>query len=147
MMYDGVPMRGRLKEMLIRHEGIRYIPYQDTEGHWTIGVGHKISNGLSRQVVMMILDEDVEWVMDACQGLYYWDRLNEPRQVVIASMIFNLGVAGFRRFRRLNAALEHGRWSDAADEMMDSRWATQVKGRALELAEIMRVGEFRGVEI
>jgi lysozyme len=30
---------------IIRHEGIRYEPYRDTAGYWTIGVGHKIIPG------------------------------------------------------------------------------------------------------
>jgi len=36
------------------------------------------------------------------------------------------------------AALRLGNYVKAADEMFDSKWARQVKGRANKLAEIMR---------
>ena len=32
----------RLKKSLIEHEGLRYEPYKDHLGNWTIGVGHYI---------------------------------------------------------------------------------------------------------
>jgi len=38
-------------------------------------------------------------------------------------------------------AIEREDWEAAAREMTDSKWARQVKGRAVELAEIMRCGE------
>lgn len=32
-------------------------------------------------------------------------------------------------------------WNDAAFEMLNSKWATQVGDRAIELADIVRLGE------
>jgi lysozyme len=38
------------------------------------------------------------------------------------------------------AACQKGEWDKAANEMLDSKWASQVKQRAKTLAEIMRKG-------
>ena len=31
--------------MIIAHEGVRYKPYKDSLGLWTVGVGHLIGDG------------------------------------------------------------------------------------------------------
>ena len=36
-----------IKNMIIDHEGIRYSPYKDSLGLWTVGVGHLIGDGKS----------------------------------------------------------------------------------------------------
>ena len=52
-------------------------------------------------------------------------------------MAFNLGETRLRGFRKMWAALEEGNYATAAAEMLDSKWATQVKGRARDLAQLM----------
>ena len=39
-------------------------------------------------------------------------------------------------------ALEDGNYDKVADEMLDSKWAKQVKGRSIELAEMMREDKY-----
>jgi lysozyme len=39
-------------------------------------------------------------------------------------------------------AIEKVDFQWAGEEMLDSRWAKQVKGRATHLAEVMRTGEW-----
>ena len=46
----------------------------------------------------------------------------------------------FSKFRKMLAAMEEGDFDQAAQEMLDSRWAEQVKGRAIELARRMAMG-------
>lgn len=38
-------MSAQGKADLIRHEGIRYTPYKDSAGYWTVGIGHLIVPG------------------------------------------------------------------------------------------------------
>ena len=42
------------------------------------------------------------------------------------------------------AAIHRRDYNAAADEMLDSKWAEQVKGRATRLSNIMRTGELNG---
>lgn len=64
-----------------------------------------------------------------------WEGLSEARQSVLIEMVYQLGypkMSGFKRFRK---ALQAGRWVEAHAEMLDSKWARQVPGRATTLAD------------
>jgi lysozyme len=60
-------------------------------------------------------------------------------------MVYNLGIDGLMKFKRTLALIENGQYDNAADAMMQSKWATQVKGRAVELSKQMRLGKFAEV--
>ena len=55
-------------------------------------------------------------------------------------MAFNLGIPRLNMFRKMWAEIEEEDYDTAALEMLDSRWAKQVKGRATELSDLMRIG-------
>lgn len=137
-----------LTEMLKRHEGTgpvrngRMMPYRDSEGLLTIGYGRCIERvGISMVEGEVLLEHDIRRAQSDCLRSFPWfSSLNEARQAVVVSMVFNLGLAGFRGFRKTIALLERGDYFAAADEMLDSKWARQVGFRADELAEIMRSG-------
>jgi lysozyme len=56
-------------------------------------------------------------------------------------MYFNLGNRLFN-FVNMLKALEDGNYDKVAEEMLDSKWAKQVKGRSIELAEMMREDKY-----
>jgi lysozyme len=133
--------REKLKLQLMRHEGIRLKPYQDTVGKWTIGVGRNISDkGITHDEAQFLLENDVDECIRDCQSFPWFRDLDAVRQRVIVDMAFNLGIAGLRRFRQTLASVERGAYDDAAAGMLRSLWARQVKGRAVRLAEMMRTG-------
>jgi lysozyme len=76
-----------------------------------------------------------------CQKLPYWEELNDARRLVIADMVFNMGYRRFLSFVKTNAALEAGDYSEAAAEMMDSKWYRQTGRRARKLCSIMLWGD------
>jgi lysozyme len=55
-------------------------------------------------------------------------------------MAFNLGVPGLLKFKNTLRAVREGRFEDAAKGMLASKWARQVKGRAVRLAQVMKTG-------
>jgi lysozyme len=55
-------------------------------------------------------------------------------------MSFNMGLPTLSKFTRTLQAIKNGRYSDAADEMLDSKWARQVGKRAERLSKQMRTG-------
>ena len=135
-------MTPKAKRQLIRHEGIRYLPYTDTTGHMTIGIGHNLGVPLSDAAVQMILHDDIVNVVLELAGTEPWIlSLNSARRDALINMAFNLGVPGLRKFKRMLAAAKSGDWSRAAIEGMDSRWARQVGGRAIELMTQLETGE------
>ena len=72
----------------------------------------------------------------------WWRHQSEVRKVVLVDMCYNLGINRFLGFKKMLAAVKEGNYDTAADEMLNSKWATQVKGRAVELAQLMREGVY-----
>jgi lysozyme len=131
-----------LRDLLIKHEALKLKPYRDTEGVLTIGVGRNLEDvGITREEALAMLDHDISRVWNDCVHEFPWfSDLHETRQNVVASMVFNLGMPRFLKFTKLIAAIEREDYDTASREMLDSRWAHQVKGRAVELAGMMRTG-------
>ena len=70
------------------------------------------------------------------------EELDAVRQLVLMDMAFNLGVPRLCKFKKMWAAVHENKLDVAAKEMLDSRWANQVKSRATKLAHAMHHGEF-----
>jgi lysozyme len=135
--------RQRLFKQLRLHEGVEKFPYRCTAGYLTIGVGRNIEErGLLDDEIDFILDNDIEVVMNEVSVTFDWFfDLSEVRQRVVADMIFNIGMPRFKQFKKMIAALEEGDWSEAANQMMDSKWAKQVGKRAERLRDMMETDE------
>jgi len=135
-----------LLEELIRDEGVVPHAYQDSEGFWTIGVGRLIDKRrggkLSDDEIEYLLINDVTRVVaELDRRLPWWRELDPVRRRVIVNMAFNLGVTGLLGFRNTLAHVRAGRWEAASRGMLASKWARQVKGRAVRLAKMMREGQ------
>lgn len=137
--------RDALEAHLVWAEGEKLHMYKDSVGIWTIGVGHNIEErGISRTVSRLMLQEDVDEVLKDCARLDYWSSLDATRRLVVADMVFNLGITRFLRFSLLNAALAIRDYNLAAFEMKDSKWYRQVGRRAVRLVEAMKTGVWNG---
>ena len=146
-------MREELANMLTADEGLRLKVYDDhngepikkgskVEGYPTIGIGKELSLfGITEDEARYLLMNDIQRVLKEAEAFEWWNHLNEARKICVANMLFNLGLTRFNKFKKFQAALNTKSWNIAADEMMDSRWAKQVKTRALRLEKIMRTGQ------
>ena len=145
-------------QQLMRHEGLRLKVYRCTAGHLTIGYGYNLDANplrIPEHSIQTIIRRGItepmaqRWLRQAV-GLLEFDvlrlvdapKLNEPRQAVVVNMAYNLGFKGFSEFKRMMRALRQEDYMQAALEMMDSKWATQVGNRAHELAKQMETGEW-----
>ncbi|TXC73977.1 hypothetical protein FSZ31_04445 [Sphingorhabdus soli] len=63
---------------------------------------------------------------------------NTPRMVALTSMCFQLGAAGLAGFKNTLGMVADGRFADAANNMLASKWAKQTPARANRIAEMMR---------
>jgi lysozyme len=146
--------------LLREHEGVRSRAYQDSLGNWTIGVGRNLQNpGLSRDevialtkevdlpddIINLLLQNDLQAVAHQVAGTVgdaTWATLNEPRQAALIDMGF-AGPAKLSYFYKLLAALQHGLWQSAHDEVLNSKWATQVgSSRANCVADMLLTGNW-----
>lgn len=122
------------------HEGVEKCVYIDTVGKRTVGVGRNLDDvGLDEDEIDLLLMNDIQ--RRACNELSRvhpaWVLLSEPRQDVLIDMMFNLGAPTLQMFEQMWQAIRDQRWADAAEEMLDSKWARQVGNRALRLAKMM----------
>lgn len=134
----------QLKAQLKRHEGLRLKPYKCSAGKLTIGYGRNLEDvGISEREAEYLLERDIDKaVADLSRAFDWFGRLDSVRQDVVINMTFNIGLTRLFGFRRMIAALDRGDFNSAADEMLDSKWARQVKGRAKELSRQMKLGEY-----
>ena len=121
-------------------EGFKESVYKDTLGIDTIGYGFAIKDlVLSEEISEMILKEKVEALISRIENKFDWFVEMPPEvQSVIVECCYQLGLYGFSMFKKTLAHLKEKEFKQAADEMLDSRWAKQTPNRANMLAQIVR---------
>lgn len=134
--------------MLLVHEGKKRFVYRCTSNALTIGVGRNIDPnkggiGLSDDEILYMLRNDIKRVYDELDSNLPWFKdLDDVRQDVLSDMCFNMGISRLLNFRKMLAAVELGLYDRASDELLNSKYAEQVKGRALKLARMMKEGKY-----
>ena len=159
MKYDRI----KLIEKLILHEGLKLQVYKDTLGIDTIGIGRNLEDrGISKQELddmdiptighiyeygitetdaVYLATNDVQIVEEELLKAHPCvAELDAVRQLVLVDMAFNMGVPRLRKFKKMWAAVHAKDFPTAAKEMLDSRWANQVKSRSVKLANMMHTG-------
>jgi GH24 family phage-related lysozyme (muramidase) len=156
-------MMERTRRYITMNEGLRYRVYLDHLGNRTIGVGFNLERpdaeekiaalGLDFAAVLdgrisllkahidSLLDGDILAAMGAARrAIPDFNQLATDRAIVIVDMIFNLGEAGFNKFKNMIQAVNHQDWDRAAREIQNSRYASQVPNRAGRNIQAMRRG-------
>ena len=160
MKYD----RQHLIEKLIAHEGMVLQVYKDSLGIDTIGIGRNLEDrgiskkelddldiptighvyeyGITEADAVYLATNDVEIVENELLNAHPCvAELDSVRQLVLADMAFNMGVPRLCKFKKMWIAIHVDDFQTAAKEMLDSKWANQVKSRSTILANMMHVGE------
>ena len=134
-----------LREQLKIDEGVKYEIYKDHLGYPTFGIGHLITENdpehgkpdgtkISEDRVNEIFETDVAKFVSEAKILFPdLDDLPDVAQQEIVNMAFNMGRPRLSKFKNFIAGVNDRDWTRAAEEMMDSRWATQVGDRAIRL--------------
>lgn len=161
MKYDINTFTNKLK----LHEGLELYVYQDTLGIDTIGIGRNLKDrGISKEELdyMDIPSIDAVYEHGITEADAYYLATNDiaivenelarakpcvydldaVRQLIVMDMAFNMGVPRLCKFKKMWAAIEAKDFDTASVEMLDSRWARQVKSRATKLSDAMKKGEF-----
>lgn len=137
---------GELEKLLIKHEGLELKPYKDSLGIETIGVGRNLQDrGISKEEALFLLRNDIDICIREMYQFDWFYNLNKARQDALIDMCFNLGISRLKGFKNMLQALSEGNFEEAAKHALDSKWAEQVKGRAVEVAEMIRSGTYPAV--
>ena len=147
----------RLIKQLEKDEGIRNKVYLDSLGYKTVGVGHlikeddpeylrnlEVGDKITGDMMSELLFSDVAKAIQDAVIIFWkeWESLPSEVQEIVVNMLFNLGRTRFLKFKKMIAAIYAKDWKKASEEMLDSRWATQVGSRAKRLSSRMAsVGE------
>jgi lysozyme len=137
----------KVRALIALHEGRVSHAYQDSLGYWTIGIGHLVDKRkggrLPDHIIDALFDFDLEEHTEPLYRARPWiAQLDEVRHAVLIDMAFNLGVPGLLTFKATLACVQAGDYSQAARQMLKSKWATQVKTRATRLARMMETGQW-----
>ena len=141
----------RFSETIQSDEGFRSEPYLDTVNVPTIGYGttHYYPDdpvtmddpGIDEAMALQLMQSELYTALQDAQSLYStFQDMNSVRQEVVCNMAYNLGKTRLAGFKNMIAACDVEDWATAADEMIDSKWYRQVKGRAERLEQEMRTG-------
>jgi lysozyme len=153
-----------LLDQLVLHEGLELLPYKDSLGIDTIGIGRNLEHrGLSEEELAHLgkdISDICEWGITKEQAYYLAENdikiveeevckahpcvveLDEIRQRVIIDMAFNMGVPRLNKFVKMWKAIDEQDFAEAKVQMLDSRWANQVGNRAVRLSNAMETGEW-----
>lgn len=146
----------KIADLLIKHEGYRAKPYFDCcgkffreckcekQGKLTAAHGRNLEAvGISVWESGVMLETDIRRATMAAECAFPWfKKLDEARQAVVISMIYQMGLDGFKGFKKTIVAIAARRYELAANEMLQSKWADQTPNRARELSLMMLTGQF-----
>lgn len=124
-------------------EGFSSYVYNDHLGFRTLGFGFLVDSrkgvGLPRPVAEFWLRYAVNERVDALKKAWpAFDAQPEDVQQALANLAYNIGVKGVMGFSKMLGALERGDREEAAEHLLDSRYATQVPNRAGRVAQLLR---------
>jgi len=143
---------GDLQQEIIDHEGgVILKPYKDHLGYWTIGVGHlikdsekhKFKDGITYEtgLKLFLIDysiakRDMQTFLKPCGDIPEYAR--GIVEEVCLEMAFQIGLPKLNKFVKFKQALADENWSEAIEQMKDSRWYNQTPNRARSLMEKMK---------
>jgi lysozyme len=153
-----------LRRQLARDEGKKLTAYQDTNGFWTIGVGHLLGNekrmtSITENECDALLSYDLDEAVRAVSavfGLANVAKLDGPRWRALINMAFNRGEGRMKSSTTITPAIKAAleamfnvgksdleraiAWDNVYKAIVDSPWAKQIGARAKRLAEQLQTG-------
>jgi len=133
-----------IKEYIKENEGLRLFPYKCSAGKQTIGYGRNLKDvGISKKEAEFLLINDIGRCFESLTAIFgigiFYD-LSYNRKRVLVDMIFNLGRTRFLGFKKMIQAVKNGDFIEAANQILDSRYAEQLPNRSKRNADILREG-------
>lgn len=129
-------------------EGIKLMPYRDTTGRQTIGIGHNLGTPITDGAAQYILRDDLAKAAAQVNSELPWaSKLDAVRYWTLVELAFNMGIGvrggrdGLLSFTHMLDSLQAGRWYEAAASLLNSKWREEVHDeRAERLANQIKTG-------
>jgi lysozyme len=121
-----------IRDHIKEYEGFSALVYECTAGYATIGYGRNLEQrGITKEEAEHLLANDIKQCIKELKGIMNkFDDLPEKAQLVLIDMCYNLGLSKLLNFENMLDAIDARDWEKASAELLDSRYAAQVKRRA-----------------
>ncbi len=135
-----------LPDYIQKFEGIRYVPYIDSLGFLTVGIGHRLLNKgkprYTHEEVTNMFNLDLEIAIKSTKKVYVtYDKQPDNIKLILIDLAFNLGETKLRKFVKFNLAINNKDYTLAAHELKDSRYYSQTGNRAkFHYNELLTIG-------
>lgn len=152
-------------DMLRFDEGLKLTVYKDTEGFWTVGIGHLLTKINDKAKAIAILDslvgrktngviteaearaifaKDVKKATDQIKGSkilsVIYDKLSPIRKMALINMVFQLGLTGTEGFKNSLTLVSNSYYTQASTNMRKSKWYSQTPNRAERVIKVLQTG-------
>lgn len=138
--------QGELESELALDEGYRAMPYKDTAGHTTIGIGHNLDAspllpGLAAPLSYADAIDQLRYDLTVAEhGLshqldWYAPMPEDARKGVLIDLGFNLGVPKLIEFSTFLSLMRDGNWQGASFDLLNTAYAKQLPIRCSRLAK------------
>lgn len=102
----------------------------------------RLRGGVTKGEAMRLCWRDIEETRAALREKLDWfDALSEPRKDALVTMAFQMGVHGLLSFKTTLGLLKEGKYDEAADQALKSKWAKQTAARAKRTTDVFRTGK------
>ncbi|MFZ2406570.1 MAG: glycoside hydrolase family protein [Methylobacter sp.] len=145
-----------VESFIEKHEGDKLKPYKCPAGFNTIGRGWNFDANplpkpiadylkkhgcITQEMSDLLLSLSVKNAISDCLDLFpNWDDISLNRRMALIDFVFQLGKTKALHFHHTIAAINTGRWEDAANHMRQSAWFKQVPKRAQEVTDLIEAG-------
>ena len=135
-----------VKDRIKKHEGFRNTVYSDSLGKATIGYGHLLTEDddfeegiqYDKSLLENLFDKDFNRSAYNAEQLLEGIDICDTAREIIVEMVFQLGIGGVSKFKKMFEALRKKDYNEAAEQMLDSQWRVQTPKRCEELSSLMR---------
>ena len=121
-----------IRDHVKEYEGYSQLVYECTAGYATIGYGRNLEQrGITKEESEYLLANDLQQCIKELRGIINkFDDLPDKAQLVLIDMCYNLGLSKLLNFENMLDAIDARDWEEASKQLLDSRYAAQVKRRA-----------------
>lgn len=137
------------REEIQLDEGKVLTSYKDTQGNWTIGIGHFLgpnpiyqNKTITEEQCQQYFEDDFSSAEDIAKACFDgFEGLDGPRKGALVNMAFNMGKT-LSTFHTFLDYLDRGLYKEAAIDLMNTRYAREVPARAKRIAYRIQTGNY-----
>lgn len=133
--------------------GTHLVPYSDSKGYETVGYGHLVLPGekfpdqMTPDQAESLLQEDYLKHKKHASNTPGWGDASPRQKRAMINLTFNMGAGWHKDWPGFTEAAKSGDFNRAADELVNSKWYSEVGTRAPDVVNLMRPDKKEPVKV